>query len=371
MIHLFNRVYLKADKGLKVQRDRIVISKEFGGLSSSEPTILHRVSDTVPINPIYTHKSYDELLRTEFGFDEKAFLSYLLHWDTEKRLTIYCDSENMLLMVTKYWKTLFPTWTPEFYVKMVYYALTYYLEIQATGHTLAGNLREGNAIDLYNQYHRLLADDYKPELIKLWSETNGWPASREQREYMVKRTSMELQFANVLLNPGWRHGQTFKDKLVRAVKKALIFEFCQNRRAMILKSLVNFSYLEPDTTFDIIKHSLYDLAVMHRDYRFLIDENFRPENVEHVYQYYDMDSLKRIHDKLWGHPFGFEIDWGPLIKNNLTYEDIINFELNSSSNHLVLRYGEFYESVNMYLFDDLFNALRQDRVEDFRLLRLS
>lgn len=370
MIHLFSKVYLKADKLLKSSRERIVISKEFGGLSNSESTVLHDLSDATPIPAFYTCKSYEEFIGKEFHHVEKDFLVYLLKYDETKRLTIYCDPQTMLFLITKFLKTIYPTWSVEFYIRMVNYYLTYFLEVLGTGRTYAGNIKPADAQELYAQYYQILADSKRSTLHDLWNNTEVWHLTKSEHEFILKNTSMELQLATVLLEPDWKYAQVFKDKMVRAVKKELITEFCSAMRSVILKSLVNFKFLEPDTQFDVTKHSLYDLATMHHDYSFLVDEKFRPEFIDHVYDNYDMSVIKRINDKLWNHPFGFEIDWSPLIKNDLTFADIIEFEMARPLNRLLFRYGEYYETVNSYLLDFILDAARDNNVDSLRPLRL-
>lgn len=370
MIHLFNKIYLKSDKLLKISRSRIVISQEFGRYGVIPSTAMHELSGASPIPAIYTHKSYDEFMRTEFGFNEKAFLDVLLNWNPDERLTIYCDADALLTIITKFWKTIYPSWTEDFYVKMINYTLSYFVEVLSTSRTLGGNITQDNADDVFNSYKVFFDEENLPALKQRWKNANPWLVTKEQKLYIHERIGMELQLANVLVSPGWRYANVFKDKLVRSVKKEFITEFLSNMRAVILKSLVNFKWLEPNTNFDILKHDLHDLIEMHPKYRFLNDPQFTPDNVDYIYSHYDMAVIRSINEKLWNHPFGFEIDWSPLIKQDLSYEDILNFEMSRPLNRLLLRYGDYYETVNSYLLDDLLDAARDDKMYQFTPLQL-
>jgi len=370
VIHLFNKIYLKSDKLLKISRTRIVISEEFGGYNIIPTTAMHELSNSAPIPAVFSHKNYETFVREQFGFNEKEFFDFLMKWDPNERLTIYCDAEALLIIVTKFWKTIYPTWNEDFYVKMLNYALSYFVEVLSVGRTYGGNITQENADDVFNSYKVFFEDQNQEALKQRWRQTNPWFLTKEERQFIHERVGMELQLANVLLSPGWRHADVFKRKLVKAVKKEFLFEFLSNMRTVILKSLVNFKWLEPDTKFDLRIHTLHDLVEMHPKYRFLSDPLFSPDNVDYVYSNYDMSVIREINQKLWNHPFGFEIDWSPLIKQDLTYEDIIAFEMSRPLNRLLLRYGDYYETVNSYLLDDLLDAARDDKMHLFRQLQL-
>ena len=370
MIHLFNKVYLKSDKMLKISRARIMISKEFGGFGTVPSTAMNQLTDSIPVDAIYNHKTYEELVRAEFGYNEKAFFDFLLKWDPNERLTIYCDAEALLTIVTKFWKTIYPSWNADFYVKMINYSLSYFVEVLSTGRTYGGNISQDNADDVFNSYKVFFEEENQEALKERWRSAIPWFITKEERQHIHERVGIELQLANVLLSPGWRHAEVFKQKLVKAVKKEFLFEFLSNMRTVILKSLVNFKWLEPDTQFDIRTHDLNDLVEMHPKYRFLNDPLFSPDNVDYVYSHYDMTVIKEINQKLWEHPFGFEIDWTPLIKQDLSYDDIIAFEMSRPLNRLLLRYGDYYETVNSYLLDDLLDAARDNEMYRFGQLQL-
>lgn len=372
MIHLFNKVYIKSDKFLKISKERVVISKEFGSLGITQSTLVHDLSNSTPIDAEFTHKTYKDLVNEKFQSDEKEFFNYLLNWDKEKRLTIYCDADALMVLLTKYWKTIYKDWNFDFYLKMVNFTLTFNLEVMGTGRTYVGSLREqSDADDLYKQTNYWLLDENRSILLDLWKNTTPWVISSEiDKETLTKNCSMEYQLASVLYNANWEYADIFKNKFVRSVKKELINEYCTAMRSVVLKSLVNFKWLEPETKFDIRKHDLEDLIELHPQYKFLNDTKFKPEEVDYVYKTYDMVFIKQLNDKLWNHPFGFEIDWSPMIKNDLSFEDIISFEMERPLNRLLFRYGEYYETVNSYLLDYILDSVRENNIENLKILEL-
>lgn len=370
MIHLFDNIFLKADKLFKGSRKRIVISEVYGVFKDVPVLSLHEVNDTVPSLPLLQAVSYTDLINNTFGGNENKFFQYVLEQDRTDRITVYCDPAAMVTLLTKFWKTLYPDWTREQYIQVLIWHLSYFQEILGTGHTTFTKIRQDEASDIYTTYTEVLSDDNLTTLADNWNTVTPWRINAAQRERIIKGASIELQTASLLLNPSWKYADTVKTSITNMIRYEVIREFIYEVRFAILHALVNFKYIEPTTSFDILEHTVDDLVTMHPEYAFLNDPRFLPDNHEYVFANYDMNTLKAIHDKVKLTRASFEVDWSPLIKQDLDYTDVIEYEQNRQNTSLFTRCGKYTEMTNPYLVDALFTALRNDSLSQYAYLEL-
>jgi hypothetical protein len=320
--------------------------------------------------PLLVGESYGALIKDSFSGDDHAFFQYLIAQDPSERVIIYCDANSLLTILTKFWKTLYGSWTPESYVTMVNMYLTGYQEMYGTGHAPDFKMSAQEAIDVYAAYSAILSNDNVDQLKSDWSATAGWRISRQQRESIISAASIELQMVSCAVNPSWRYASALKAKVVRMVKKELIHEFAANYRFAILDALVDFKQLVPTTTFDVFEHTVDDLVKMHPDYAFLNDPKFFQDNLEYVYSTYDMNKIREINDLVISQRLPFEPNWSPLIKQDLTYEAILNYELSGKNTRLFMRYGEYHSITSPCVIDALLNALRAGDVSHLAAFEL-
>ncbi len=103
MFHLFNKVYLCSDRNIDINHDRAVISKEYGvpmyialDKVCQGELILHADSVNSAITN-YNLKGFDELVRVLEQFSTTS----------GKMLIVYCDDQNFLDFVSRWFKRLF------------------------------------------------------------------------------------------------------------------------------------------------------------------------------------------------------------------------------------------------------------------------
>jgi hypothetical protein len=370
MLHLFDNIYVKADKLFLGFQKRIVISEEFGDFHELPCVGLHEINETTPILPLLHATSYQKLLDTQFGGSDDKFFQYLLGLPPDDRIVIYCDPAATLTIATKFWKTLYPTMSADMYIELINYHFTYQLEILGIGYLAFTKIRPEDAIDIYDAYLQMLSPDNVENLTTLWGQTTPWRTTAAQRDRIIRNTSIELQLASTMVNPQWKYASETRNKIAHMMKNELIREYVYNIRFTILHALVDFKIIEPTTTFDIFQHSVDDLVLMHPEYKFLTDPRFLPKEVDYVFSTYDMETLRQINNKVIATRYNFEINWDPLFKQDLSYEDIIAYELESPTTRLLFRYGDYKEYVIPYIVDALLDGLRDGTISHFAPLEL-
>ena len=370
MIHLFHKIYIDTDKLFKPSVNRIVISDVFGGFGEISSLALHQANGTVPKLPLLSAVSYESLIRDSFAGDDNKFFQYLMSCDPNEKVVIYCDAPTVLILITKFWRTLFGNWTADQYVTMVNYYLTVYQEMLGCGHTPFAKTSPAEATSMYTDYSAILHNNNVAELKERWANATPYRITRAQREDIVANTSIELQLASVLVNPNWRHGDVLKAKISRMMRKELIHEFLYNVRFVILDGLVNFNKLVPSTTFDATQHTVTDLVAMHPEYSFITDPKFHPDYIDYVFSTYDMNQLRTIHELVTSTRYAFEIDWAPLFIQTLSFDDAIAYEMERPMTRLFMRYGDYHEKTVPYIIDALIDAVRNNTITTFAFLEL-
>jgi hypothetical protein len=346
------------------------MSKTFGHLNITAPSFTQILNSTTPRPAVIQSESYSTLVYTVFNNDEDKFFQYLLAFDDSSRLTIYCDADSMLSMLTKYWKTLYPAMTFDNYYMLLNFSFSYIVEVISTGYTPAIKLNASEAVATRTEYQSYLMQSEVPSLQTLWAETQPWKITRTQRERLVSTSAIELQLASTLANPLWRYRSQLYSMVVTMMKKEMIHEFSHDVRYGVILALVNFHTIEPTSKFNILTHTIDDLIVELPQYKFLNDPKFTPDNVDYVFSNYNIKSMLEISKKIITDEFKFGVDWAPLMKENLSFDDIINFELEGSTTRLFLNRSDYYELVNPYLIDFIFNCLRNNnsaKLVDFEL----
>lgn len=103
MFHLFNKVYLSSDCNVDINHDRAVISKEYGvpmyialDKVCQGELILHAQTVEEAIQN-YNLKGFDELIRVLEQYSTTS----------GKTLIVYCDDENFLEFVSRWFKRVF------------------------------------------------------------------------------------------------------------------------------------------------------------------------------------------------------------------------------------------------------------------------
>ncbi len=368
MFYLFNQTYLKVDKLYKSSRKRITISKEYGNFKGFiEPTSMHKISGFESTKPLSSASSYQELIDKEYNGSETMFVNALLNHGSD-RLTIYCDSDAMITLLAKFFKTLYPYWTSTEFVRVMRFYLLYITEQLTSGSVLFTALSNAELVDVKFQYSAITKNEEL--LVESWNSNTAWPYVPGLRERITKTCSMELQLATVLSNPEWIYASVIKNKVTRMFRKEMIREFIANDKFAILNALVNFSVIEPTTKFNIEHHTIRDLVDMHPEYRFLTDIRFIPDNIDYIFATYDINQLRDIHNKAQAGRPPYEIDWDWLISPTLSFDDMLTFETARPLNRLFMRYGDYEEQTCSYLIDAILDAYRSGDMSAMKYLEI-
>lgn len=355
MILLFNKVYLKLDHLIKPERDRIVVSPQYTGVSIVEGGFRNAANGVAHKPPLYEAGTYQQLIDEQFAGDDGKFLATLLQFPAGKRLTIYCDIPSMVTIASKFWKTLLPQLSADDYYRLVNFSASHIYEMFCVNKTSLLYLPEDQAQDTQAAIRKVFDDE---QVIKdAWATITPFPCTRAQREAFTKSAGLEFQLPTLLVTPDWRYGFHARNRLVHLMNKEAIAEFVKDIKHIALSNIEMLHVLDPKAgPFNLEVDSLSRYVTMHPDYRFLVDDRFHPDNTDYVVQNYDLDVLDVIRTKLVPVDYRTATMPGSLLKQNLSFEDIIEFErARPQGRHLAAR-GEYLEKVNPYMIDYVLRA---------------
>ena len=361
MIHLFNKIYLKGDHQIKLSRDRIVISPTYGGVGMYTTKFTTLVNKETPGEIQYSVRSLQELLDQHFNGSMDGFFRFLAGWNSSKRLTIYADIPTMIEIASVFYKTLFPKMTADGYVCLIRLILMRITYMFGAGFLTFTKIPEFQAKEYRLAAVALLEN--VSDLKTKWTTIKPFRLSLKLREQIVSGISVEFQLATYLLDPTWRFKVPFEKKALTMVKKLLLHDFMLDVNGVLLQNFVTLGALEPQANFNPLTDTLEDFVTKCPDYKFLIDEQFLPDNADKIWLAYDVTKLAAIRNKMYAQADlqnnAYVHLTTPVWKRNVTFADVITYELSTNHTKLLFKHDNYAEVVNSYLIDLLLNAKRQ------------
>lgn len=370
MILLFNKIYLKTDRLIKGKRSRIVISKTYAPSLFLGNSIDIALSGVESRQALYQANTVDELITTEFDGDPNKFFQFLYDMRNDERLTIYCDADAMVLLLFKFWKTLYSNVDADYAYMLLDFHLSHLVEVLGQGYTSFANISPTSSAEIRNTYSSYLDVDREAEVKQMWDDTVPWLMPRGRREDVIKGCALELQLCNVLIDPAWRYKIAVQTKVVTMLHKQIIHEYTLAVKYVLLAALANFKEYEPGTTFDLRTHTLDQLVEMYPQYKFLTDARFVPDEHQYVFQTYDFDVLRQIYQNVVREQHGSSFDWAPMLTNQHTLEALVAFETSSPTTKMFLNSGDYEERINPYMIQWIFDSVRASNVQRLSIFKL-
>lgn len=345
---LFNKIYLKIDHLFKSERNRINISPRLQAAVLAGG--FRQTANQIPaVAPLYHAESYSQLIEESFGGQEDAFIRTLVNYPSYNRLTIYCSIDAYVAISTRFWKTVYPQLNADDYFRLVNFLLSPLYELLAHHKSRESELTDAQANELRNDIDAVFASE--DQLKAEWSTIKPYKLAREQREIVLKGAGIEYHLPTILSVPTWRHGNNAKKRIVDMMHKEALAEFNEDVKHLLLNHLENIHTIDPTVKYDALTTSLEEFVATYPKYQFLADLAFTPDNYQYVLRTYDLAELESIRLAVLEYD-GFETECcGIPLKNNLTFDDIIEFERIGTMGRLLGNVGEYREKVNSYLID--------------------
>lgn len=355
MLLLFNKVYLKNDHLFKSDRERIYISPRLTR-DIAVGTIRHTVDGVTARAPLLHASSYDELIRTEFNGNEDELFAYMYQYPAHKRLTVYCDVDAMVKIATKFWKTLFPRLPAEIYWVLLDSMLSHTLDTVATHRSTESFVSNAQVYDMRDEIED--AFQRRQELTDGWASVRGFTVDRTQREHLLKTCGAELQLPTVLVNPKWRYANTVKHKFERMAVKRFVADLTVDLKHAMLLNVERLSSMDAQYAFDALTDDLDSFVALHPELRFLTDDMFTPDHVDHVVATYDIYALAQLHGKFNTFQAFKEEQIAAIMSQPLTFDRLLELHLTDQYGAMLGYGGEFREKVNPRVIDFVVAAYR-------------
>ena len=368
MILLFNKVYLRADASHNTNGASIIVSGLMGRSAIIDQHFSAVANNRQVVLPLYQTLNVDALF-AEAGSPD-AFFDVLVKFNADTRLTVVCDAPAMFTLASKFWKTLYPSLPDDMFYTLLNFTFSQLVEMVGTGYTSFGVTSDASAEKLRTDYAWYLANQNRAEVMDMWHDISPWLISRTVRETLLKTCAVEFQLASIVVDPAWRYNAIVKSKIVKMIRKECIHEYMRDVKYALLAGLMNFEQFDAEVTFDPFTQSLEEFVLLYPKYRFLTDNRFVPDESTYVCGTYDFEELGVIGEKVTMGQHRYGISWLPLMKNNLSYDDIIKYELSTPTTKLFLNRYAFEETVNPYFIDFIFDSLRVNQIDKLLSLKL-
>lgn len=356
MMYLFNNVYLTPDKtvNLRPEDDCGFVSQRMVGSSFHADNFFARLYNVHFKAPLFAVHSYEELLFKMFDGKEQGLFELFMQ-PRETRLVIMCDEESMYRITMQALKTMLPNATADtgWTIMKQFYLPYYYMHDSGLVSYIGPN-------DFQQVYMGLLAhqDTFKRE----WVKQTPWTLNARQRERLQQTAGVELQTATYMANAKWKFAREYKAKVVAFAKKALLQMLVNDLRQKLLDGFVDIGRLNP--AFDPLDPTVLEKVAADPVYRFLVDPQFTPNNIDYVFNNYDMAALHTLFQQ-YAPLRAFNLnDFSLLAKeNDLTFEDVLAHEMAAACGRRLLGADINYKNtVNIYLLDMIFDSCKNDPV---------
>lgn len=375
MIHLFKKIYLKGDHQYKAERNCIIISPMYGrvGFIQGKFTDLANSRDFGDV--FFQATSYDDLVNRVMEGDKDKLFRFLLDYPLDDRLTIYADVPTMYKLVTKFYKTVFPTMSENTFVMLVKFAFMRINYLFGAGFLPFVKLTDAQTSDYKKAANDILADT---ATIKAeWQTTKPWNLKKADHNVIMKHISVEFQLATYLTNPSWSYRHEFERKVVDMVKKGMLHDYVLDTKSMLTSSFINLKALEPTAAFNPMVNTMEDFVAQFPMYKFALDDKFAPDNADYIWRAYNLAELVTARRKMYALTETTSGQEQPgvadeLFKKNLSMKDILDYEMTTPHTKILWTKNSYNEVVNSYLVDYILDAKRNnnlDAIKDIALVR--
>lgn len=355
-MYLFNNVYLTPDKTISVRPgdDYGYVSSQLTGSSFHVDNFFGQVFNITHKQPLFNATSHQDLMDRVFQNNEQKLFDLFTQHRTQ-RLVLMCNEEAMLKLATKTLKTMLPNATVETGWQVLKYLYAPFFYLYDSG--LLSFLGPNNFQTIYTN---LLTNE--ASVRTLWAKTKPWKLSVEQRARIQQTASVELQTATYLANPKWRQASAYKDKVVKLAQKTLVQILANDCRQKILEGFVDIHKINP--AFNAMDRDIMEKVAADPTYKFLVDPNFVPDNVNYVFDNYDMGDLCAIFEKYAPLRAPYMNVFTILLakENALTFDDIFTRELQSTTGRLIIG-ANLHLTASTFLLDLVFDLHKSNPQE--------
>lgn len=356
---LFNKIYIRPDCRYRADKRSICISKAFRADLVSG-MYRHVINGTELEAPLLSAESYDDLIRGErFKGNENAFFEMLTSHPADERLTIYAPVDTIVTILSKFWKALLPRLTVDQYKHLLNCYLSYLLEVTSLNKAVASHVTSTQGAQLREECATALAAEITEDQ---WKAVKPYSITRTQREVLTKGAGIEFQLPTLITNPTWRHARLVKERIVSLYYADLIQDCVLDVKYTVLNNIeALYKYDDGVDAAGCTIPDLEEICKLYPQYNFMCDTKLTPDNVEYVRQTYSFELFSRLHELI--HSTDVYIQPPRLIKDDITFEELVNFVKTTPATQFVSADGDFSDKVNPYMLDFVTESLRRGNTD--------
>lgn len=357
MIYLFNKIHLKPlalfDNRNKISR--IVLTDQIANVNHlSEQNLISLTYGDL----YFKENTYADLISKHFNGSDDDFLSWLVALQPNVRLEIYANNDDFFSFLVKFYKTFLINITAE--SAYLLFRLIYARASNVIGmpHTTQCNFTDRDQTVCQSLNNSMVDHE---TFVARWNASTVFNPTDQERQAVVRSLSIEFQIATIsTYGDVYAYASENKNKVALMGKKWHI-SMLSDTKSMSLRRLS----LLPD--FNVQKDTVQEWVKRHPEYAFLDDDNFTEDNVEKIHATYDMAVVKEAY-KAQMKRFEYQnvdriVDDFHFFKTDLTYEDVLQAELDSIYDRQILTRWEYNSYINVYLLDVILNAIRGENHE--------
>jgi hypothetical protein len=373
MFYLFNKVRLKPDTNYVTRSDQIVVSGSayLPQLSDEE---IEQLSWKVG-RRIFVCASYAELISKNFEGDENKFLVYLMEYPSDRSLEVHLNNSDLFGLLVKWYKTILPNLSSEqaySFFQLSYRRVANQSLAFQQPHVEMGSCSTAVCQQLFNSL-----PDYAAFTEK-WDTVKTFDLTETQQQWLHENAALEFRLATYYCTDNETFKQALDARVKQIVLKSHVSALCDVKKKVLQSFFSRFNFLFGGEaglareTFDDIQ----TWVLKSPKYKFVLDQNFKPENLSYIQNTYDLDDLRQVY---WretkvdvGQTLQEFVEQSHFLDPEITLDDVINFELTSQFNRLFLGTREYNLTINVYLLELMLDWIRSgdiDKLTNYSLFK--
>lgn len=363
MLHLVDKKYLEVCDRTHKRLPSIVLNEKITN-SVDDKSLFFTLTKEPEGKVIHSSKNLDEAIEKLGGV--KKFLQFIIDCG-ESTLEIYCDYEDYLKLSCVWLKSILPNLTVDSFKKIIITELDKrkYIERILYNVDSSKKLKPTTHDELKLKIDQQIVDNLTAQLESIddiWKKTKAVDI-----KVGSDRLSYEFQYARYLLDgDSWSGAEKFKKNIVNFILDAVITDFIEEFKCLMLENVFNLDVVPEFQGFDPLKHDLKDWMGENHTFNFMVDNDFRPGNIEYIRKNYDLVKLADLYTKYTVQPYHLDI------RKYMTgdFDVIMDHEFN---NKFGLRYlgveHQTVETSSSYLFLMLYNLskMNRDKLKEFAI----
>jgi hypothetical protein len=356
MLHLYNKTFLEIHTKTYKKYRSIALNNKI--TANPHKSLFFELSGESEGQLLYYAPSLDAAISNLGGIDK--VLQKIIDMDIDTAKTyVYCDYNDYLRLLCTWYKTIIPGFTLQAFNDIVLrdsVSRKYLdrLDLYDSQRSTSSSIRIKEKISNDVSTATSLSDQIS-NLNAVWASTNAVNGLT----FDSTKLSLEFQFARYLKDgDNWANSTTYKNILLDFLLNAVIGDITEIFKTQFLRNLFVLPQIEEFNGFDPINDDLRTWMGSNHPFKFVVDPNFKGNNLAYVKQNYNLAQIGQLFDKYMFYPYHLNSSF---YLNNPTYEQVME---NEFSDKFGFRYfgveNDARRTLNSYLIYFIYNLSKNN-----------